>query len=1272
MRKILLTIILATIQISLFSQVCLQAVWAKSFGGNSQYNGIVDGGRRTDALFTICGSFGAANLTLDDDTLNAVGNYHYFLGTHDTSGTFNNTTIAAWYSLSTDILVIRKIHIGVDNSVYITGYWRGITVHIGDSLLPVASRNRMFVARFDSNLQHVWTKVSDKTSADCQANSVTSDAQKNVYVGGSFEDNIFKMGTFVAKNFGGWNMWRDDAFLLKLDSLGNPQYVKNIGTPSDDAIFAMVTDQNNDLYIFGHAGSSTSIFKFDDQIAVPGGVAGSSLFYGKYSGVDGHCVWGKLGGSHYSSGYLYVSDITMQENSAIIICGTIVGQANLYPYTYSTYDQNGYVAKFLLNGDNVWLKTIGGQNSSESASRVSYYNGQIAVVGSLYSNQPYMGTFPMYSTLSGGSHRAYNGMLDTLGNTLWARTNKLVSSGSDHYYNGCALIDNDGNQIIWGNFKGSQTWYPATINNSLSNSKLFGVRFAPYNGNPAFTVSAGPDKIATCGTSIQLNGAITPSTNVAYGWAPDLGFSSNGSKTPYVNPGTPTTYILYATYQGCVKSDTVNVTYPNHDLTLSVPDSYSFCVGDSVQIMTTCNQPTATFSWAPSVYINSATSQNPYVKPALTTQYVVTATNGGCVAIDTVTIFARLKPYVALPKQDMYNMWRTHLCDGDTIPITFGDPLNTYSTTTPNLLLNMNNNTAQLLPINGILKIQAVNSFGCTASDSVNVVVHNNQSAPPVQGTVIDRIKCPGDTAYFNIQFNSSIAYTFQYSWYAGWQVDSLDGAGWRDIHPYDSDFEITNYSVGYPTSVYYSKLKLNYINQNMNGFKYRPYVHDYCSPRGYGNHGLIVVGAPITAQPNDITLCQGATDSISVNTSETSALFNWEILQNGSFVPLVEQPGVLELNGRFLRIVNANTTIDSTVVRCKIIGCSGISEVFTQPALIRVIQGAQILSQPIGDTLCNESITSLQVVVDSPNLYTFRWYQNDIMLVNNTTHLTGVNTPTLQFIPISTQQSGVQYKCEILNAQCNVGIYTTPASFLVNPLPTVSWDTATYHICENSSPITLSGAYPIGGIYSGLPVVNGVFPPAGLAPYTYDIFYTYTEVATGCSNSVFRLFKVDSVPIVHLSGLNDFYCVYHPSSTLIGTPEGGVFSGNGVTGNQFSPALSGIGNWPIVYTFSDNNQCIATDTVWVDVEGCDAVTDYVQDGIEIFPNPSTGIFHLKIEVPTEVTIEVFSVLGQKLTTFQFNKEGTISFNLSHLDRGVYLIKMSQNGKSQYAKVILQ
>ena len=92
--KKLLPLLLAFISFQLlYSQNCNQAVWLKSFGGNSSYNAIVDGGRRSDSLFTICGSFGNGSLNLENHSLTVVGFYHYFLATHDTAGTILNASI---------------------------------------------------------------------------------------------------------------------------------------------------------------------------------------------------------------------------------------------------------------------------------------------------------------------------------------------------------------------------------------------------------------------------------------------------------------------------------------------------------------------------------------------------------------------------------------------------------------------------------------------------------------------------------------------------------------------------------------------------------------------------------------------------------------------------------------------------------------------------------------------------------------------------------------------------------------------------------------------------------------------------------------------------------------------------------------------------------------------------------------------------------------------------------------------------------------------------
>ena len=65
-------------------------------------------------------------------------------------------------------------------------------------------------------------------------------------------------------------------------------------------------------------------------------------------------------------------------------------------------------------------------------------------------------------------------------------------------------------------------------------------------------------------------------------------------------------------------------------------------------------------------------------------------------------------------------------------------------------------------------------------------------------------------------------------------------------------------------------------------------------------------------------------------------------------------------------------------------------------------------------------------------------------------------------------------------------------------------------------------------------------------------------------------------LPAVSFSGLDTTYCANNPSSSFTGLPPGGVFSGTGVTGSIFDPALAGPGIYSVTYTITDSNGCTA------------------------------------------------------------------------------------------------
>lgn len=1271
-KTLLLFIVFLSFAFLLQAQECHKSSWAKAFGGTSPYDGVMDASRRFDGKFVTAGSFGNATLTLTPVSVAAVGVYNIYIAVHDSGGVFSNAAVAAYITTSGDQLTITRMNVGVDGSVYITGYYQGSSIYVGTSLLPTVNRKVVFVAKFNSSLQFQWEKHNEWQPADAYAYGVTSDENKNVYVTGSFSHNAFIVDGIAADNSGPWDGWTGEGFLLKVDSSGNVKYLNSFGsTASDGGGRTITADSSGNVIIVSYTGASNTTYMFDPHTGVSIGSNSASISaIGKYAGSDGHCIWGKIVGG----GSMSVSDACAGENNSLFLCGTTNGTVNFYPNTYSNTD-NGFIAKIDSNGNNLWMESDGGGSSwTENMGAVSYYNGIVAVCGNSMSSYPYLGKFPLNSTTNGsGTFMGFNAQYLSNGKLIWARVNTNTTSST--YYNTHPLIDNAGNQLLWGSFKSTQTWYPNSLTNGGANFKLFLTKFVPFSPASSFTVSAGPDKISTCGVSVQLSGSTNPA-NISFGWSPDLGFSSNGSKTPTVNPGTNTNYILYGSYQGCVNSDTVNVSYSNAAVTVSAGTDLNFCGGDSAHIFTTCNQPSATYSWSPAQYINTSSSANPYVKPPSATDYIVTATYNNCKAYDTVRIYSRAKPIIFLNKMNYINpYWYTHLCSGDTLHLNLGDPANSYTVTPLNMIANASNNLVDVLGnVSGMLRVTAMSPYGCKSKDSVYVSVHNNQSAPPIQGTVPpNRSGCVGDSLEIRLYITNSLVYNFQYSWYAGWQEDSLDGSGWHDINFWNNDFDIFDFSVGSTTSSYYSYLRIPSLKAQMNGYKYRCYVYDYCSPRNYSNVCTVTIAPKISAQPQNKNLCAGVTDSINVNTGSVGANYNWEIKQGGVWVPFVNQPGVMTANGRFLKVINAQTSVDSTWARCRINGCIPAADIYTDSALIRVVPQPIVLSQSKGDTVCESQNDSLMVYTNS-SLYTYKWYQN-FSPITPSSQYSGINTSKLIITPLYTTNNNSVYKCRISYAGCNYSAYSQQVRFYVDTLQPISWTGGPVNTCLGNPSVLLSGATPAGGIYTGAGVHCGYFYPDSVGVGTYTVTYTHSGMQGGCNNAAGTMvFHVGQVPVVSWTGGPVNTCL--GSSPIVlsgGTPSGGVYSGPGVSAGSFNMNTAGVGTYTLVYTYADPSSaaCSSSDSMVFIVNACTGINEADHGTMQFyFDNTAHAISFNQNEFAGAYSATVYDMYGRLIAKQDFNngeKKGNMVLSLT--PSGIYFVKFSDRVKDKTYKI---
>ncbi len=139
---------------------------------------------------------------------------------------------------------------------------------------------------------------------------------------------------------------------------------------------------------------------------------------------------------------------------------------------------------------------------------------------------------------------------------------------------------------------------------------------------------------------------------------------------------------------------------------------------------------------------------------------------------------------------------------------------------------------------------------------------------------------------------------------------------------------------------------------------------------------------------------------------------------------------------------------------------------------------------------------------------------------------------------------------------------------------PVVSFSLSNNNICDNASPVILTGGSPPGGEYYGNGVFSGSFDPsiagAGLMPLSY----VYSD-SLGCSDTAIASMNVLLSPVTTFVLNNPSICEnVGPVVLSGGSPTGGEYSGNGVISGSFDPSIPGIGTVPVTYTYIDTNGC--------------------------------------------------------------------------------------------------
>lgn len=207
----------------------------------------------------------------------------------------------------------------------------------------------------------------------------------------------------------------------------------------------------------------------------------------------------------------------------------------------------------------------------------------------------------------------------------------------------------------------------------------------------------------------------------------------------------------------------------------------------------------------------------------------------------------------------------------------------------------------------------------------------------------------------------------------------------------------------------------------------------------------------------------------------------------------------------------------------------------------------------------------------------------------------------------------------------------------------------------------------PVTGLFTD---ANATVPYTGgntLSVYakpTTTTTYTVTATGTGpCSRSANVTVTVNPVPTVAIGSLPDTVCISDQTVPLNATPAGGVWSGIGVSGNNFIPPATAVGTYTLRYTYTNQFGCAASDTRTIAVKDCPERYNLLRDdAVILWPNPNNGQFNIRINsvLYDWLSVRIYNATGELVARKDLGGltyGRVIPFDYSHLAGGVYFVQ---------------
>ena len=433
------------------------------------------------------------------------------------------------------------------------------------------------------------------------------------------------------------------------------------------------------------------------------------------------------------------------------------------------------------------------------------------------------------------------------------------------------------------------------------------------------------------------------------------------------------------------------------------------------------------------------------------------------------------------------------------------------------------------------------------------------------------------------------------------------------------------------------STLSLTAVPASMSGNQYFVDVTGGCGNTVRSDLAILTVNTEtnITVQPSDTTICEFSATAFGVTATGSGLTYQWQgqAPSESSFTDLVGSGTFIGVNTSNLQVYGADRTMSGYRFRV-VVGGTCSADLTSAEAVLTVNTAPEIVSNPSDTTVC-EGFGGMFVVEAAGDSLEYQWFVNNgggfVALSDDANH-TGSDDDTLYVTNVGQSMNGWLYRA-VVSGVCSPDAYSSFAVLAVEPLPVVTQQPLAQEICEGLGATFLAYATGTGvsyqwqyddgggwtdlsdgGIYTGTQTQQLRIDGAPVSASGTIRVEVVTDCQTIYSDEV--LFTVNDNPVVDFSGIDPVLACGGVDTQLDGNPTGGsgTFTTHSWTGQVgplddftrqdpvFNTTMPGTYN--LTYTVTDNNGCMGSDNLGIEVEKPTAA---------FTPSPTSGCTPLDI-----------------------------------------------------------